>query len=211
MGGDRASRVGGFSLVELLVVLSIIAVLGVLTVPALSGLTGAGGMNSAVSGISLVLDQARTYAMAHNTYVWVGFTKTTSPVQVTVAAVAGTTGQSTDIQTSNYTPIMKIQNYPNFELDPNVKNLSGMPTTTTGVTEIENSTESHFTEQFMGTSTTFVYVVQFNAQGEASVNTTANNLVRIGLAPVYGSTMSSSNLAAIQVSALTGQVQIFRQ
>ena len=66
-------REGAFTLIELLVVMSIIAILLVLMAPAFTTLKSAGDVTSAAYTIKGVLDQARTYAMANNTYTWVGF------------------------------------------------------------------------------------------------------------------------------------------
>src|SRR4051812_16327417 len=62
-----------FSLVELLVVISIMIAVAALIAPAFTSLKGAGDVTSAAYTIKGVLDQARTYAMANNTYTWVGF------------------------------------------------------------------------------------------------------------------------------------------
>jgi prepilin-type N-terminal cleavage/methylation domain-containing protein len=65
--------VGGFTLIELLVVIGIIALLMVLIAPAFTNLKSAGDVTSGAYTIKGVLDTARTYAKANNTYVWVGF------------------------------------------------------------------------------------------------------------------------------------------
>ena len=64
---------GAFTLVELLVVVAIIVVLMLLLTPAFTSLKSAGDVTSAAYAIKGVLEQARTYAMANNTYTWVGF------------------------------------------------------------------------------------------------------------------------------------------
>src|SRR5712664_3703442 len=64
---------GGFTLLELLIVVGIIALLLVLTAPAFTYLKGGNDVTSAAYTIQGVLDTARTYAKANNTYVWVGF------------------------------------------------------------------------------------------------------------------------------------------
>jgi prepilin-type N-terminal cleavage/methylation domain-containing protein len=66
-------REGGFTLLELLIVVGIIAVLMVLIVPAFTNIKSAGNVTSAAYTIKGVLDTARTYAKANNTYTWVGF------------------------------------------------------------------------------------------------------------------------------------------
>jgi type II secretory pathway pseudopilin PulG len=79
-GGSRRStteaevfNVGGFTLLELLVVIGIMIILTVLAAPAFTALKSAGDVTSAAYTIKGVLEQARTYAMANNTYTWVGF------------------------------------------------------------------------------------------------------------------------------------------
>ncbi len=96
-----------FTLVELLVVMSIIGMLALITLPALASLNNSGGMNRAVSGIPLLLDQARAYAMAHNTYVWVGFSSDTASQQLVVGAVSGTTGDANDLDTGALVPVSR--------------------------------------------------------------------------------------------------------
>jgi prepilin-type N-terminal cleavage/methylation domain-containing protein len=62
-----------FTLLELLIVIGIIALLLVLLAPAFTTIKGAGDVTSAAYTIKGVLDTARTYAEANNTYTWVGF------------------------------------------------------------------------------------------------------------------------------------------
>jgi prepilin-type N-terminal cleavage/methylation domain-containing protein len=62
-----------FTLLELLVVMAVIAILMVLIVPAFTNLKSAGDVTNTAYTIKGVLERARTYAMANNTYVWVGF------------------------------------------------------------------------------------------------------------------------------------------
>jgi prepilin-type N-terminal cleavage/methylation domain-containing protein len=67
----RARR--GFSLIELLTVMGFMSLLLAVTVPAINSLKGSGDFTRAVDEVELTLSRARTYAMARNTYVWVGF------------------------------------------------------------------------------------------------------------------------------------------
>src|SRR5438094_8501584 len=90
----------GFTLVELLIVIGIIAVLLVLIAPAFTTIKSAGDVTSAAYTIKGVLDTARTYAKANNTYTWVGFAGSVGPNtpqppitgQVEVAIVASKDG-----------------------------------------------------------------------------------------------------------------------
>jgi prepilin-type N-terminal cleavage/methylation domain-containing protein len=68
-----ASREGGFTLLELLIVVGIIALLMALIAPAFTTIKGGTDVTSAAYTIKGVLDTARTYAKANNTYTWVGF------------------------------------------------------------------------------------------------------------------------------------------
>jgi prepilin-type N-terminal cleavage/methylation domain-containing protein len=63
----------GFTFIELLIVTGIIAMLIALVAPAFTSIKSGGDVTSALSAVSGTLEQARTYAMANNTYVWVGF------------------------------------------------------------------------------------------------------------------------------------------
>jgi prepilin-type N-terminal cleavage/methylation domain-containing protein len=69
----RESSPAGFTLIELLVVISIIGLLMVLIVPAFTSLRSGTDVTSAAYTIKGVLDTARTYAKANDTYTWVGF------------------------------------------------------------------------------------------------------------------------------------------
>jgi len=66
-------REGGFTLIELLVVMGIVALLMALVAPAFTTIKTGTDATSAAYTIKGVLDTARTYAKANNTYVWVGF------------------------------------------------------------------------------------------------------------------------------------------
>jgi prepilin-type N-terminal cleavage/methylation domain-containing protein len=117
-------RSRAFTLLELLVVMAIIAILMVLIVPAFTSLKGGGDVTNAAYTIKGVLEQARNYAMANNTYVYVGFYEeaptASSPTSATppypgkgrlllasVAAIDGTTSCE-DPNSSSASPILLI-------------------------------------------------------------------------------------------------------
>jgi type II secretory pathway pseudopilin PulG len=69
----QRERASAFTLLELLIVVGIIALLMVLIAPAFTSIKGGTDVTSAAYTIKGVLDTARTYAKANNTYTWVGF------------------------------------------------------------------------------------------------------------------------------------------
>jgi type II secretory pathway pseudopilin PulG len=70
---NRVNAQRAFTLLELLIVLGIMISLTVLVVPAFTNRKGADDLTSAAYAIKGVLETARTYAQANNTYTWVGF------------------------------------------------------------------------------------------------------------------------------------------
>ena len=69
----QRERAIAFTLLELLIVVGIIGLLMVLIAPAFTTIKGGTDVTSAAYTIKGVLDTARTYAKANNTYTWVGF------------------------------------------------------------------------------------------------------------------------------------------
>ena len=63
----------GFTLVELLVVIAVVVTLTATIAPAFMGINNAGNVTRAAYDVAGALNSARAYAMAKNTYVWVGF------------------------------------------------------------------------------------------------------------------------------------------
>src|SRR5258707_9137080 len=79
-----------FTLVELLIVVGIIALLLVLMAPAFTYIKGGTDVISAAYTVKGVLDTARAYAKANNTYVWIGFyEEDVSQSSTTPTATAG--------------------------------------------------------------------------------------------------------------------------
>jgi Tfp pilus assembly protein FimT len=66
-------RASAFTLLELLIVVGIVGLLMVLIAPAFTTIKSGTDVTSAAYTIKGVLDTARTYAKANNTYTWVGF------------------------------------------------------------------------------------------------------------------------------------------
>ena len=86
----RAREPCGFTLVELIVVIALISTLMVLVAPAFTGIKTAGDVTSAAYTIKDALEQARTHAMAYETYVWIGFYEEPAGQPSTNPATPGT-------------------------------------------------------------------------------------------------------------------------
>ena len=63
----------GFTLIEVLFVIALIVGIMSIIAPAFDAMTRSGNMEAAAYEIAGALETARTYAMAYNTYTWVGF------------------------------------------------------------------------------------------------------------------------------------------
>jgi type II secretory pathway pseudopilin PulG len=81
----QRERASAFTLLELLIVIGIIAALLVLLAPAFTTIKSAGDVTSAVYGIQGLLENARTYAKANHTYVFVGFAEVDASVSPSVS------------------------------------------------------------------------------------------------------------------------------
>jgi prepilin-type N-terminal cleavage/methylation domain-containing protein len=81
-GGNASTleRLNAFTLLELLIVVGIIGLLMVLIAPAFTTMKSGSDFTNAVYGIQGVLENARTYAKANRTYVFVGFAEVDSSV-----------------------------------------------------------------------------------------------------------------------------------
>ena len=75
----------GFTLLELLIVIGIVAILLVLITPAFTYIKGGTDVTTAIYGIKGVLQNARAYAKANHTYVFVGFAEVDSSVDPSVS------------------------------------------------------------------------------------------------------------------------------
>ena len=134
--GGRLRKWRAFTLIELLVVISIVVLLTSLMLPAFNMIRGGTDFTSTVYNISSFLDQARAYAMANNTYVYVGFQEVNvsqssgaSPQAAATSTVGGRIGlfaiassngvanlASSGTTSSSFVPLGKLQYFDNVHL-----------------------------------------------------------------------------------------------
>src|SRR6059036_1981355 len=124
-----ALREGGFTLLELLIVVGIIGLLMVLIAPAFTTIKGGTDVTSAAYTIKGVLDTARTFAKANNTYTWIGFSgsigsNVTGSVALSVVASKDGTDLGTSVNqvgnridiTAGVTPVGKVMRLDNAHI-----------------------------------------------------------------------------------------------
>jgi len=228
-----------FTLIEMIVVTGIIAILMVLVAPAFTNLKSAGDVTSAAYTIKGVLDQARAYAKANNTYTWVGFAGSIgSTVTGNVALVVVTSKNGTDLGTSvnqvgsrvditaDVTPVAKVMRLDNAHIGD-----TGTPTNNgtdfesraavnvnyrVGAVGTAYNSDYYFVEQ----GTQFDRWIRFSPRGEAVVkggDTQVTQYAEVGLLPTHGTALAatvnppSGNFAAVQISGFGGNVRIYRR
>ncbi len=196
---------GAFSLIELLVVIAIIAVLAALALPAFNSIQNASGLTKTASDIAGILEQARAYAMAQNTYVWIGFRKDGMD-SLTVGVVASKTGSSNP--SANIVQLGKISRFENVQLVA-LPDFGARPAT--NVTQLSGASDPalSFTS---GTNTFNSQVIRWNSRGEARIAPSQiSRLIEIGLqASAAGAIRNASNAAALQIGGLSGAVIVYR-
>jgi len=206
-----------------------------LLTPAFTNIKGAGDVTSSAYTIKGLLEQARAYAMANNTYTWVGFAGSVgTPVtgQVFVASVAsndgtqlGTDSTSTSPLVVGSTPGTITQLGKMVKLDNSHIGDTGVPTSDGTEFESRPSVNVNYRIGAVGTAydtahpftvqgTTFNRWIQFNPRGEAVVKggtTQVAQYAEIGLLPTRGTTLVPPNIVAIQISGYEGNIRVYRR
>ena len=257
----NSAMLKAFSLVELLVVVAIIVAIISLVVPAFNGISGGSDFTKATYDIAGTFDQARAYAMANRTYVFVGIgefdvnqSSSASPQssgtgRVATAVVATrdgtkhyaglTSGQGSDWQANYAAPgqpeykgghliaISKLQHFENLHLASSLPAPTGGSMARPVVTTQYNLgnpacvSQTPFTWP-LGSSLgggyqyRFDKVIQFDPQGVARITYATNDdtivqWMEVGLQQTHGNVVSTgSNVAVIQIDAMSGATRIYR-
>ncbi len=199
---------GAFSLVELLIVIAIVAVLSSLALPAFNSIRNAGGLTKTANDISGILEQARAYAMAQNTYVWVGFrtSQANGTDMLAVGVIASKTGSSNPAQ--DVVQLGKISRFENVQLvklpDPGAR-------PATNVDQLVGAADSSLSFS-SGTNSFSSQVIRWDSRGEARISSSQiSRFIEIGLqASSGGAIRNASNYAALQIGGLSGAVIVYR-
>jgi Tfp pilus assembly protein FimT len=229
---------GAFTLLELLIVIGIIAVLLVLMAPAFTTIKSGGDVTSAAYTIKGVLDTARTYAKANNTYTWVGFAGSIGPNtppdgisgKVKLAIVASKDGTNLWSANNSLPPDKLTQVGKMVTLD-NI-HIGDTGTPQNDGTEFESRESVDSLHRISTTDTTpytftvqgqlFDKWIQFSPRGEALLHGGNYSIVKaaeVGVLPTHGNLLAVTqsgaqwlgNVVAIQVGGFTGDVKIYRR
>ena len=192
-----------FSLIELLVVIAILAIVSAIALPAFNSIRAAGGLTKTANDIAGILEQARAYAMAQNTYVWVGFRKDGADT-LAVGVIASKTGSANP--TANVVQLGKITRFENIQL---VALPNSPAPSATNVAQLLGATNFAFTS---GTNTFSSQVIRWDSRGEARISASQlSRLIEIGLQGSAGGIIrNASNNAAVQIGGLSGAVIVYR-
>jgi prepilin-type N-terminal cleavage/methylation domain-containing protein len=228
-----SKSLGAFSLIELLSVMAIIGMMTAAAIPALNSIKGGGSLTKTAFDISGVLEQARSYAMANNTYVFVGIAEVDATNaeaasgqqpgtgRVVVFAAGSKDGtRSFGTGNSNLVGLTRLLRFDNAHLDaasPNSGNMS-RPTVADGyrVANPAFAAENSFQWPLSGGAAnyTFTKIIQFDPRGAASLQSSARTVpqwLEIGLAPARGTVaLVEANRAALLLDGVTGSVKIYR-
>jgi prepilin-type N-terminal cleavage/methylation domain-containing protein len=203
------SAPGGFTLVELLTVIGIIVILAALAVPSFVSLVGSGNLKSNTTEMSDVLEEAYSAALSRNTYIWVGFSQSTSNGGgVGVACVYSAHENPADFP-ANVSPLIKPVFLPKMTLATiSTAQVSNADRATTSVGQITSAALGSFSAQINGAAQTLSYVLEITPSGQVSISPTNKYAwIELGLAPSNG---TAKNVAVLQMNAFTGRLSSYQ-
>jgi prepilin-type N-terminal cleavage/methylation domain-containing protein len=209
----------GFSLVEMLTVMALVAILSTAAVTSLTGMGSASRLGAAATSVASFLEQARTYAVTQNTYVYVGFLLPASgtpsgEIEMKLLAAASRDGSSVlpaggtlDLQSANSPAIVigkplligKISMDTNGTYDP--------PIPRPAATSLGSADRPSADGTLKSGAQTFGNVLAFTPGGEVILsNGTLSQRYEIGLE--YAG--KDSRAAVVQIAGLSGQTRVYQ-
>jgi hypothetical protein len=172
-----------------------------------------------------LLDQARQYAVAQNTHVWVVFNTDTadSADTLSVAVVASKDGVDPGsygtVPSDNFTLISKVRTFPQFKLQNAAyftrDKIPLLPSRSPDVSDPANSLSGNnaFSIKAPGKATpvTFDRSIHFTPGGEARNAGSPIDIIEFGLQPEKNtSSLDANNVVVMRVNGLTGQTLVYR-
>jgi len=195
-----------FTLIELLTVMAILALLSTFAGLGLSSVSSASGLGTNLSRTASYIDQARSYAIANGTYVYVGSRSITGTEPATEFVVVGSlNGDDLSSQTSltvgsgDVALLAKPLSAKQVNLsadstyDPPVTRPSSMPFSLSQTITVKGAT--HQT------------IMAFGPSGSVTFGGSIPSIIEFGLRQAG----NSSKAGVIQVSGLTGISHVYQQ
>lgn len=206
----------GFTLVELLAVIAIIVLLLALTLPLVQSQDQARKLVSAGYEIAALLERARSYAMAHGTYVWVGCAED-SDGRLVIGVVASRDGKEfptsleveEDESDSGVVQIDRLRRWENIKLVA----LAPADNRPDAVSLAENETALYPFSAGGPSEVNFSrHVVRFSPAGEARCRTGAiQKVIEVGLQSAIGGTIHRpDDYVAVQIAGLSGHITLYQ-
>lgn len=213
------SRKGAFTLTELLVVIAIVAMVAVISVPAYNAFNQSQSLTRGASDLSLLLEHARTEAVARQTYVWVGVQEISIDGRPGLAfgAVYSKDGTGTNTLAANLAPLNRAFQVPGVVLvdwDKLRDNTQAIHKGPTPVSVAKNNSGIEFkvgTQTFTDKTLTFTPRGEALAAGKVGPDDGYNEVIDISLRQAKGKTVApdADDLAVI-VTGSTGTVRLIR-
>jgi prepilin-type N-terminal cleavage/methylation domain-containing protein len=216
---SRSIWKSGFSLVELMCVIAVVSILASVTAPSIMGLISGDQLTNNAYQLSGLVQQARTTAISEHTYVWLGFSSTTSngAPALLAATLQINSGVATDLPStaSNYRMVSKVATLRNTSL-ATVSNYSSL----VGVDSADNTDAGSQTFSFgvpvpgKGSATFSDWIV-FGPDGQVYLPASGTGAISsptpcVGLG-INASPSNKIRTAALQIRGMSGQVSVFRQ
>lgn len=209
-----------------------------LVVPTMSSIRGGQNVTRVSADIASTLEQARSYALANNTYVFVGFSEVdgvqaesvrlqqagSGRLLVAVAASRdGTRGYEVSNPgagwsgAANLVPLGKLQRFEGVHLADVLPSPTPDMETVAASSRLGGVTVATSFDWPIGASQrvcTFSRVIQFDPQGAATIPSGSglSRWLEVALRPARGNQVdaASPNFAALQLDGITGSVRLFR-
>lgn len=218
-----------FTIIELLAVMGIMTLMLLAIVPAVSSITGAGDVTSSAFEVATTLEQARAYAMAHNTYVFVGLTQhdgvdTSKPGtgEIVMAVAASRDGtKNFGAGNANLASLSRLKRLGNTAIEDTLPNSEGLSRPSVAdnyrIGNAASDAATSFTWPIGANSPSYEFskIIQFDPRGTATIPPNVASVpqwLEIGLVPTRGNQVvtSSPNCAAVVLDGVTGSVKIYR-
>lgn len=200
----------GFTLVELLVVITVIATMSLMAIAGLNSAATSSKTNKAMSVLGGMMDFARQYAIAQDTYSYVAFSQ--DGENLTAAVFASRTGRPLFESTTSYpetspelTGIAPAREISQIKLAPSGTDYGGW----TPPTPPAPAVDLNRTWSITSSKRNYTAMVAFTPSGAASVNSGGmlNEVIEFGLLPLTGDGRKGF---AVRVSGLTGLNALLR-